>query len=206
MKRAFVVIAVAVSFFLFSGCSSIFMGVFGMKKPKELDGKAIVETAEKYNVPQEDLYELQKSYYEDLFKNFDSEKYEEEIKNRYQALQVFYYKSNGEFVSYHVNCHAGGFPNFRWNRNDEFEKFVPGQQAKLDQLFTFEDLRSYFTPLDDTKSFEVSNYDYVVIVFWSRYMGRQSKRLIKTVQENIKEHSEEQKVKVIYVNNDNVVS
>ena len=42
-----------------------------------------------------------------------------------------------------------------------------------------------------------------VIVHWSRFMGRQSKRFIRLVQENAK-LAGNQKVKIIYVNNDNV--
>ena len=49
----------------------------------------------------------------------------------------------------------------------------------------------------------IENYDYIVFVYWNRFMGRQSKRLIHFVQENYK-LAKDFNVKIIYVNTDNV--
>lgn len=183
------------------------MGLMGMNKAKELNENEIIELAGKYNIPENQVYEAQKSYFDDLFKNFDSEKYKDEIKNRYQPLQALYYVNDGELVSYHVNCHTGGvgFPNLKWNKDDNFEQFIPKQQADLDELFPLDTLLTYFEPLGNTKEINTAEYDYVVIVFWNRFMGRQSKRLIKFVQKSL-EYTDGHKVKVIYVNNDKLMS
>jgi len=53
-----------------------------------------------------------------------------------------------------------------------------------------------------TTSFSSDEKDDIVIVYWSRFMGRQSKRLIRFVQENSKIGTD-QKVKIIYANTDN---
>jgi hypothetical protein len=57
--------------------------------------------------------------------------------------------------------------------------------------------------LVQTETFLAKDYNYVVVVFWSRVMGRQSKRLIKFVQKNAL-LAKEQKVKIIYANVDGI--
>ncbi|MFN2261161.1 MAG: hypothetical protein ABR595_03750 [Psychroflexus sp.] len=188
-----------------SSCSKMITGIYGMKTPEEMDSNSILEYAEKYDIPTEEVYEVKKAYYVDLFTKYNTEKYEEEFKNRSQVLQVSYYNTEDGLESFHSFCNTSGFPNKRWNKTGNFDEFIPGQQAKLDQLFPLNDLLEYFKPLENTEKLNPSAYDYVVVVFWSKFMGRQSKRLIKTVQKNIK-LAKNDDVKVIYVNNDNVAS
>lgn len=83
--------------------------------------------------------------------------------------------------------------------------FPPMQMAPIDSLVNLETHLKYFKPLSQTSNFSTQNYNYVVVVFWNRFMGRQSKRLIRFVQENINLGIKE-KVKIIYVNNDNYFS
>jgi hypothetical protein len=61
----------------------------------------------------------------------------------------------------------------------------------------------YLKPIFENSKLSVDGYDYIVIVYWNRFMGRQSKRLIHFVQENSK-LQKDKKVKIIYVNNDNI--
>jgi hypothetical protein len=49
----------------------------------------------------------------------------------------------------------------------------------------------------------IKDYDYVVFVYRSRFMGRQSKRLIKIVHENCK-LDKRFTTKIICVNNDDL--
>ena len=58
-------------------------------------------------------------------------------------------------------------------------------------------------PLSTTQKFNSTDFDYVVVVMWSRFMGRQSKRLINLVQDNVN-LAGNNKVKVLYVNNDDI--
>ena len=58
-------------------------------------------------------------------------------------------------------------------------------------------------PLNDKSTIELNDYDFVVLVHWSRFMGRQSKRLIKIVQENAAQNKN-YRIKIIYLNNDNI--
>jgi hypothetical protein len=48
-------------------------------------------------------------------------------------------------------------------------------------------------------------YSNTVVVFWTRFMGRQTKRFVETVQQNVN-LSKGKPVNVIYINNDNFFS
>jgi hypothetical protein len=91
----------------------------------------------------------------------------------------------------------------KWNRNDNFSVFPPKQQAPLDSMVNLETQMRFLQKLVQTETFLAKDYNYVVVVFWSRVMGRQSKRLIKFVQKNAL-LAKEQKVKIIYANVDGI--
>ena len=178
------------------------LGLYGIKQPKPVDEKAIVHQAEKYNIPPEDSYILDRSY-SSFLPPFDTVKHKEQHKNHNQPLQALYYNKEGQLQSYQINCYAGGFPNPKWNRNGMFTTFPPKQQAPLDTFITVAQQQKYFIPMAETKKIPLGEFDYVVIVYWNRFMGRQSRRLIQLVQANTK-LAKDRSVKVIYVNNDNL--
>ena len=196
-----ILIIFTVSFGLMS-CTSILAGLYGMKKIKTVDEKTIVRYAKKYSIPTADSYELDTAYLSYLF-SLDSTKYRSEIKNHYQPLQSLYYDNSGYLKSFQVNCYAGGFPNLNWNRNGIMTSFPPKQQAPVDSIVSLETQMKYLKPLSQTSKHINDNYDYIVIVYWNRFMGRHSKRLIRFVQDNSKLETE-RKVKIIYANTDNI--
>ena len=188
--------------FIFTSCTPVMLGLFGMKNSKTVDENTINRYSDKYNIPLVDNYELDTSYISFLYSH-DTAKYKSQIKNHYQPLQALYYDRSGHLQSFQVNCYAGGFPNLKWDRNGIMTEFPPKQQAQLDNLVPFEKQLKYLKPLSQTESFSESHYDYFVIVYWSRFMGRQSKRLIEIVQENSKLASDK-KIKIIYANTDDI--
>jgi hypothetical protein len=173
------------------------------QKTKPLNEDEIIHQAKKYNIPIADNYILDTSFYQFLVKLKDTS-LEVAKNNHTQPLQVLYYNQlqNWQMVSYHANCYTGGFPNLNWNRNGVFNTFIPYQQAPLDNLLTLKKHFEYLRSLTGVQPFNTINYDYIVLVYWSKFMGRQSKRLIQLVQDNAK-LANDKKVKVIYVNNDN---
>ena len=185
-----------------TSCSSIIQGLYGIKNPKELNDQTIIRYSEKYNIPLIDNYKLDTAYLTFL-SSLDSTNFKEQIKNHYQPLQVLYYDKTGQLESFQINCYAGGFPNLDWKRDSIFETFPPQKQAPIDSIFPLDIQIKHLQPLSQTNSFSIEYYDYIVIVFWNRLMGRQSKRLIQYVQENIK-LARDYKVKIIYVNTDNI--
>lgn len=185
-----------------SACSSIFTGLYGIKKSKIVDEKTIVHYAKKYKIPIADNYQLDTAYFSYLF-SLDTAKYKSQIKNHYQPLQALYYDKSGYLKSFQINCYAGGFPNLKWDRNEIMSTFPPKQQAPIDNIVSLETQMKYLKRLSQTAKLSIYNYDYIVIVFWNRFMGRQSKRLIRFVQDNSKLETNK-KVKIIYANTDNV--
>lgn len=183
---------------LFTSC---FQTIYGMKGAKDMDEKNIQKTGDRYKIPQENSFQLDTAYV-GFLRALENTEFKHAQKNHYQPLQALYYTVDGNLTSYQVNCYAGGFPNLEWERDSIMSKFPPLQQAPIDSLLPLQKHLEYLMPINNQKKIDLTGYDYVVIVHWSRIMGRQSKRLIRTVQENCK-LSSDQKVKVLYVNTDN---
>ena len=184
-----------------TGCSIMTTKLYGIKKVKAIDENTILHYSRKYDIPLADNYELDTSYI-NFLSSLNTTHYKSQIKNHYQPLQALYYNKLGELQSFQINCNAGGFPNLDWDRDSIFDYFPPKRQAPLDRILPLKTQLKYLKPLSKTEKFSPDSFDYVVVVYWSRFMGRQSKRLINFVQTNEK-LSRHKKVKIIYVNNDN---
>jgi hypothetical protein len=184
-----------------SSCSSIITGLYGMKNYKVVDEKTITKYSKKYNIPLADSYQLDTSYISFL-KSFDTSLYKEQIKNHYQPLQALYYNNKGELKSFQINCYTGGFPNLNWERDSIMTTFPPKIQAPIDSIISLETQIKYIRQLSNTKKHSTDNYDYTIVVYWNRFMGRQSKRLIRLVKQNAEMTNK--KIKIIYVNSDNI--
>jgi hypothetical protein len=80
--------------------------------------------------------------------------------------------------------------------------FPPGQQTPVDTLIPLNKLLTLMHPLAGAQNIKTDNAEYVVVVFWTKFMGRQSKRLIRYVQQN-RQLAPGKKIKIVYVNADN---
>jgi hypothetical protein len=185
-----------------TGCAKVVTGFYGMKQPKAVDEATVYAYGKRFNIPEQDSYTLDTAYIPFLF-SLDTINYKAQIKNHYQPLQVLYYGRDGWLQSFHVNCYVSGFPNLQWNRDGAFDSFLPGQQAPVDSILPLHTHLTYLLPLSQTVRVAKDNYDHVIVVYWNRFMGRQSEQLIKLVQNNATKAGEK-KVKIIYVNNDNI--
>lgn len=181
----------------FIGCT----GLYGIKSLKTVDNASILKYGKKFNIPEQDIYEVDTTYISKLY-SIDTTGFL--IKNHYQPLQALYYNSNGKLLSFHVNCYAVGFPNLNWERNGVFTTFIPGQQAPLDSIVPLDLQLKYLISLSTVEKIIPEKYDYIVVVHWSRFMGRQSKRLIRIVRENAK-LAPNKKIRIVYANNDNLM-
>lgn len=199
-KRLYLLIALACVLGQTS-CVTVLSKLYGMKSPKKLDETEIVRYSKKYKIPLADSYELTRSY-DNYLASLDAKQYQNQKNNHNQPLQGLYYNQTGQLEGFLTNCYAGGFPNLHWNRNNLLKSFPP-QQAPVDNILSLSHQLSFIQPLSETVLFAPANYDYVVVVHWCRYMGRQSKRFIRYVQKNstLAPHL---KVKIIYVNNDDL--
>jgi len=200
-KRYLTLISLAFFITVLTSCETLFFKMYGMKKIKPISAKTILQYSKKYNIPLADSYELDTSFISFIY-SIDTLKYKEQCKNHYQPLQALYYDKSGQMQSFHINCYASGFPNLNWGRNSTLTEFPPKLQAPIDSILPLEKQLGYLRPLSSTEKLTTNNYDFFVIVYWDRFMGRQSKRLIHFIQDNCK-LAINKKVKIIYVNNDN---
>lgn len=190
------------SLLFFSSCGVVFNGLYGLKNVKSVDEESVMKFGDKYGIPPVNSYLLDSGYVASI-KSQDTAQFSLQINNHLQPLQALYFDKNEKIISYHINCYAGGFPNLKWNRNQIMEVFPPLQQAPLDSLVSLDLIRNNIhLVIDDNKS-DSTIYTNTVVVFWNRFMGRQTKRFIKTIQQNFK-LSKVGEVNVIYVNNDNM--
>jgi hypothetical protein len=203
MKSNFRIIVIALVIII-SGqsCSPLISGIYGIKKPKKVNNKTIIDYSVKFNIPLTGSYVLDNKY-KDFLSKFDTAKFKEQIKNHFQPLQVLYYDNKGELKTFLINCYAGGFPNLKWNRNGTMKKFPPKKQAPTDNIMPLDSLLNFLKPLKTTKNIIDFEPAFTVVVFWNVFMNRQSKRLIRLVQKNINREADV-KVRTIYVNNDNL--
>jgi hypothetical protein len=185
-----------------TSCSAIVRQFYGIKNPKNINETTIIKFAEKYNIPIRDIYRLDTAYIEYL-SSIDSIRHKSSIKNHFQPLQALYYNVRGQLVSFQINCYAGGFPNLNWDKDSIMTSFPPKQQAPIDSILPLYRQLQYIKPLPQTLKFSIKDYDYILIVFWNRLMGRQSKRLIRYVQQN-SILAGDSRVKIIYVNTDDI--
>ena len=184
----------------FTSCSAIVKGLYGIKNPKVLNEEQILHYSKKFNIPATDTYVLDTSFFSFL-SSLEMINHKLQIKNHSQPLQALYYNKAGYLQSFHVNCYAGGFPNLKWAKNERFSTFPPKQQAPIDSILSIDKQLEFLKPLSTTQKVNTQQYDYIVIVYWNRFMSRQSKRLIRIIQENCKLATNENN-KIIYVNND----
>ena len=190
------------------------MGIYGIRKPKEISEKKIIKYSKRLDIPRDEIYELDTTYFSFLssfqLMTIDSLmtdsltriEIKHQVKNHYQPLQALYFNKSGKLESFQINCYAGGFPNLNWDRDSILTTFPPKLQAPIDTLVSDSILISFLQPISNSQEIRLGVYDYVVYVFWSKFMGRQNKRFINFIQENSK-LTKEKNVRVIYINLDN---
>jgi len=183
---------------LLSGCSKILSNIAGLNEKKAVDEKTILLLSKENNIPTEDSFQLDTLYFSFLSVVYNAS----QRNNHYQPLQALYYDKEGLLCVFIVNCYAGGFPNLKWNRNHALETFLPKQQAPVDSVLHLNLHLQFLKPMAGAKKISASYNDYTLVVYWSRFMGRQSTRFIKAIQKNSK-LAQGKKVRVVYVNNDN---
>lgn len=182
------------------GCGGLILKMYGMKKLRSLNAAEVNRYARQYGIDEDQVYVLDTAYW-GFIRSIDSSKFAAARKNHAQPLQAMYFNQQGNLISWHINCYTGGFPNLKWDHDSAFSTFPPKQQAPLDSLLPLQQLGRYMMTPEDSFHIAPLPFEYTVVVFWNRWMGRQSERLIHLVQQNAALEKKKQ-VKIIYVNND----
>jgi len=187
----------------FTSCAFIVTTIMGLHNPSHKSNSQIDHAIVKLHIPNENTFVLDTS-----FENFSVEEAQYNgaaSHDHLQPLQVSVYDSKGKLISFHINCYANGLFNLNWNSEERFNYFPPKTAAPLDSSISrsknISMIRDYKTGLLLTDNFR--EYDYLFIVYWNLFMKKQSKRLIKFIEKYRTLHAD-QKIKIIYVNNDNL--
>lgn len=198
---------------MISSCSPI-LTLYGVRNPKEISEKKITHYSKRLAIPNQAICELDTSYFSFLsslkLKINDSlitdtllrKELKKQVQNHYQPLQALYFNKKGILESFQINCYAGGFPNLNWDRDSILTTFPPKLQAPIDSILSESLLISFLKPMPNSTDLKHRDDDYVVYVFYSKFMGRQNKRFIHFIQENSK-LSNDKHVRLIYINMDN---
>ena len=179
--------------------------LMGIKQPAECDLEEIIAYSDKFGITANSSYYLDTTYLYDLL-HFG--KNDTILRNNLmQPLQIRFYHKTDTLLSLHLNCTAGGFPNLKWNKRGQLNTIPPNFTVDVDTCLLFcKDVKYLIPTSNDCHSFDYyNNADYNIILFWSVFMNRQSKILIREIQDYQKRFPDK-KMNVLYVNTDKIFS
>ena len=190
---------------LFSSCSALMYKIMGVKQPNDYDLKEITAYASKFGIPDGDSYLLDTTYLSNILQLHKNDTLLRN--NLMQPLQIRFYQRSDTLLSLQPNCTAGGFPNLKWNKRGQLNTIPPNFTVDVDTCLLFCKDVKYLIPIsNDCHSIDYyNNADYNIILFWSVFMNRQSKILIKEIQ-NYQKRFPDKKMNVLYVNTDKIFS
>ncbi|WP_460556224.1 hypothetical protein [Hymenobacter daeguensis] len=192
----FILLAVSL---LLSSCQAVFTGIYGIRQPKPLEENCLPKLAEAYGIPAGSCNAVLDTSFRRVLRRMHRRD-SSAAKNHWQFLQAVYYDAAGRQQSFHINCYAGGFPNLNWERAGSMAQFPPAQQAPRDSALSLaEHLRHVYTAGLPTP---MPAAHYTVVVHWSRFMTRQSRRLIRAVRRNVALAPMGTRVALVFVNTD----
>lgn len=203
-------------------CSSIMYSVVGLKPMKALDDETILSNGEKYGIPKNYIYRYRfDSEYliAEVSKAYDQNS---PIKNLSQPLQLRFFGQSDSMLFNYKNCDvAGGFlPD--WNRFGLFVSIPPDtlhfpekgkfcktsddpvrfQELYQDTVLLFSQEMANLVPLSGappSSQINLSDADLTIIVVWTVWMKRYTKRLFKQLQQYQEMHPDK-RIQLIYVN------
>ena len=198
-KSLFVILTITL---ICSGCLKTVKYIFGFNDSKNLNTEETIRVSKRFGVDQGNSYIVDTAYYS-YMKSCDTALYRKNINNHLQPMQALYYDGQAELKKFYINCYTGGIFFVKWNRDGRLETFLPKDQAPVDTLLNIDALEQFLIPLGfETPNKIEKNADYYVFVFWNASTPRHSKRLMRHVRKNLKLATEEQRVKLVYVNFD----
>jgi hypothetical protein len=159
---------------LCSSCQSIMLGVMGMKQPKPLEDAEVIRLAERWHLDSGGVFVMDTAFVYRL--RNDTNGNDRLSKAMIQPAQVRVYDENDTLIAIMANCHVGGFPNVKWERSTWHTAFPPPTGATIDSAVVFTSDAHYFRPLGTSALVRNAGRPAVVFV-WTRFMGRQTRRL-----------------------------
>ncbi len=196
-----------------SSCLKIYFRIYGIKKNKEVNFSIIDKFLKKNNVPNNLILELDSQKYAKLIslKEIDTINYQYAkwwTQNHIQPIQALYYDTDSnKFVAAFFNCisETKGISNMTWNKERELEVFPPyAYQKWTDSLFSFNEIISTVNDLKINSTFEpkTTKKRYVILLFYSIFIEKQSLNMFKEVQYNLRKEKIDN-YHLLYINMDN---
>ncbi len=188
--------------FLFSSCSFIAKELVGFRSCQVLSEKKHKRLLRKMGATYDHAFLIDTNYINYL--NLEDTVYKRfQKKNHAQPIQALYFGHQPYPEAWFINCYAPGIPNLNWNIDNAFGTFPPKSPVPLDSLLSFQQLFGLTIPLAGNPIPENSlATPYTVVIIWNRFIFRQSKRLNKYVQQNLKNSGVP--YRIFYINNDNI--
>jgi len=198
-SKQFIIGMIAISLLSFSSCNKFIKSVYGINEVGSIS-ISFLDSFITHDVvfSQYDNYYLNSSYYSLISDSIQDEKY---FNYALQPMQAMYFNKEDVLVSYHVNCNAGGFPNLKWNRDDNFGVFPPKTQTEIGGCLSKKSIESSLNPFKIIST-KHDSFDYTIYILWSYQMLEQSKRLIEFVANNLDQYKMTEKVKIAFINMD----
>ena len=200
---------------LLGGCNDLIVKIYGFKTEYDpITPEQRGEALARFGLEGESWHELNTAFIGHIIDTFykqvqgkdstEQHQLADAVNNHLQMLQAMYFDRAGRLVSYHLNCYAEGFPNMNWNMNDAFSTFPPASVAPPDTLVPLPALLPHIRNAQGRPlAFDPDKgSDYTVVVFWPGFCGRQSKRLIRTVRDNLALAPDSLRVEALFVNDD----
>lgn len=176
MTRIFNVCLLVASLFIFGSCRFVMLKMIGIHEPKDsVDRRKIDWLVEKNGMAAFPNYMVKYSCRLLWRKAANSD--DEEPRTLYyylQPLQVFIYNSSDGLIYHQANCQTGGFPNLKWNGYHAFSGLKKKKHLP-DTNLVFNKERFNYTVL---KPSPIHPGRYKIVVVWTTFMGRQSRRLV----------------------------
>jgi hypothetical protein len=188
---------------LHSSCAHLAMMAMGMKQPKELNRNQLQRFNRKMNIPEPNSFFADTSYW-NLFINLPKEGGVQ--KNHYQPIQAIYFNKGSKYpTAWYINCYAKATTfNLLWNADSSFNVFPPKGNAPLDSAISISSFDTYIHPVFPSSKYFINPDEINIIVIYNRVFQRQSRNLIRLVQQNAA--LSETPVHISYINIDNAFS
>jgi hypothetical protein len=185
---------------LLSSCGKIMMAVYGVHNYDGYTAQQVDKAARKYGVQPKDAFIMDSLYYQ-RFGFAKKADIKGKVKDLFQPLQLRIYDTNGKLLAQYANCNVPpGLFNLNWkvylDTLPPNPKYVSTNDTlrKVNLQTEFE----YARPMYEQTRIASPTSKYYVVIYWSRFMGRQSKRLIKQVKKHYLPYANQ--INYIYIN------
>lgn len=185
---------------IFCSCGKIMMGVYGVHNYDSYTIQQVDKAARKYGVRPKDAFIIDSLYYQH-FGFAKKADVKGRVKDLFQPLQLRVYDVNGKLLAQYANCNVPpGLFNLNWKVYLDTLPPNPKYSSANDTInkITLQTEFGYARPMYDGTRIASPTSKYYVVIYWSRFMGRQSRHFIKQVHKRFAPYQTH--INYIYIN------